>query len=112
MPSSMVVFLFAVLLSLHLHTLLIFFALVYLIFVAAYLIAFTLHTVHNFALYACAQMKKMASQMKPYLLSERFQAPHETLKLSKSDGVMHCPCKMLLFCANRVVRESTKFERF
>ena len=46
MPSSLLVF--AVLLSLHLHTLLMFFTLVYLISVAAYLIAFALHTVHNF----------------------------------------------------------------
>ena len=45
MTSSLLVFLrFAVLLSLHLM----FFTLVYLIFVAAYLIAFTLHSVHNF----------------------------------------------------------------
>ena len=45
MPSSLLVFLlFAVLLSLHLHTFLMF---VYL-FVAAYLIAFTPHTVHYF----------------------------------------------------------------
>ena len=39
---------FAVLLSLHLHTFLMLFTLVYLIFIAAYLIAFTPHTVHNF----------------------------------------------------------------
>ena len=46
MPSSLLVFLlFAVLLSLPLQF---FFTLVYLIFVAAYLIAFTPHTVHNF----------------------------------------------------------------
>ena len=49
MPSSLLVFiLFAVLLSLHLHTFSMFFTLVYLIFIAAYLIAFTPHTVHNF----------------------------------------------------------------
>ena len=49
MPPSLLVFiLFAVLLSLHLHTFLMFFTLVYLIFIAAYLIAFTPHTVHNF----------------------------------------------------------------
>ena len=49
MPSSLLVFiLFAVLLSLHLHTSLMFFTLVYLVFIAAYLIAFTSHTVHNF----------------------------------------------------------------
>ena len=56
--------------ALHLHTLLVF-TLVYLIFVAAHvhLIAFAPHTVHNFefkvALYACTEMKKKASQMKP-----------------------------------------------
>ena len=44
MPSSLLVFtLFAVLLSLHLHTFFMFFTLVYLIFIAAYLIAFTPH---------------------------------------------------------------------
>ena len=48
MPSSLLVFLLlAVLLSLHLHTFIVF-TLVYLIYVAAYLIAFTLHTLHNF----------------------------------------------------------------
>ena len=66
MTSSLLVFLrFAVLLSLHLM----FFTLVYLIFVAAYLIAFTLHSVHNFefkvALYTCTQMKKVVLQLKP-----------------------------------------------
>ena len=46
MPSSLLVFLlYAVLLSLHLHTFLMLYTLVY---VAAYLIAFTPHTVRNF----------------------------------------------------------------
>ena len=49
MPSSLLVLLlFAVLLSLHLHTFIMFFTLVYLIFVAACLIAFTHHSVDNF----------------------------------------------------------------
>ena len=58
MPSSLLVFLLiAVLLSLHLHTFLIFFALVYLIFVAAYLIAFTLHTVQYFEFKVALRMR-------------------------------------------------------
>ena len=49
MPSSLLVFLlFAVLLILNLHTVLMFLTLVYLTFAAAHLIAFTPHTVHNF----------------------------------------------------------------
>ena len=58
MPSSLLVFLlFAVLLCLHLHTFLMFITLVYLIFVAAYLIAFTPNTVHNFELKVALRMR-------------------------------------------------------
>ena len=47
----------------------------------------------------------------PLLFQKKF--PHNVHvptsdSVSKSDGIVHC--KMLLFCANTVVRESAKFE--
>ena len=54
--EAIVFIFFAVLLSLHLHTFLMFFTLVYLIFIVAYLIAFTPHTVHNFGFKVALRM--------------------------------------------------------
>ena len=73
MPSSLLVcILFAVLLSLHLHTFFMFFTLVYLIFLPAYLIAFTPHViVHNFEFKV-----KVALRMRTY---EENGVAHDTI---------------------------------
>ena len=42
--------------------------------------------------------------------SERFESPRVTSTLEKSDGLVHCSVKMLLFCAKTIVKESSKFE--
>ena len=45
---------------------------------------------------------KNGVQNEATVLSGGFQAYCENLKLGKSDGFMHCPCKMLLFCVNTI----------
>ena len=43
------------------------------------------------------------------VLSGWFQACCENLKLGKHDGVVHCPCKMLLFCVKTMGIDSGNF---
>jgi len=43
-------------------------------------------------------------------LSDEFGAPCETLKLCESDVACTAQCKMLLFCAKTIMKESHNFE--
>ena len=53
---------------------------------------------------------KMVPQRKPWFSSERIEQPCETSNQNKSDGLVHCSVKMLLFCAKTIMKESCKFE--
>ena len=116
MPSSLLVFLlFAVLLSLHLHTFLMFFTLVYLVFIAAYLIAFTPQTVHNFWVRSCStHAHKWRKWRRTWSHSYRVgglisSASCMRLRSSqKAMGSSTAQCKMLLFCAKPVWRKKKK----
>jgi len=44
------------------------------------------------------------------IFSERFESPRVTSKLEKAMGWCTAQCKMLLFCAKIIVKESRKFE--
>ena len=92
------------------------FTLVYLIFAAAYLIAFTPHTVHNFELklQSCSThvhiWRNWCCTWGHSYWVGGFKHLVRLRSCQKAMGSCTAQCKMLLLCANTIVRESAKFD--